>query len=247
MGGDAIKLGGGTFAGAARISREGHVLFGNRRALNARFGTAYSRNAAIGRARRMGLCRSASRPATASSSGRNGHRRAERVGGCTSRASVIVPEFLRPLPVFERVAAALQLRCVGIVPRHLSLVDLEAGDCRYPYGGDAEGEAITFCGHPRREGSSYCVSHFHLTRASRPPRRNAPPVKSGCGWWRRHERAAVAIMLARMKPLPRRHRIAHLRALLAAATGRFPSPRANWRRCCAPSWRRGPPARGRAT
>ena len=50
------------------------------------------------------------------------------------------------------------------MPRHLSLMDLEAGDCRYPYGGDAEGEPITFCGHPRREGSSYCAPHFHLTR-----------------------------------------------------------------------------------
>ena len=60
-------------------------------------------------------------------------------------------------------AAVLGLRCVAITPRRLSLVDLEADECRYPYGGDAEGEPITFCGHPRREGSSYCVSHFHLT------------------------------------------------------------------------------------
>ena len=44
-----------------------------------------------------------------------------------------------------------------------SLVDLERGDCRYPYGGDEEGEAITFCGHPRRPGSSYCAPHFHLS------------------------------------------------------------------------------------
>lgn len=36
--------------------------------------------------------------------------------------------------------------------------------CRYPYGGDEEGEAITFCGHPKRRGSSYCAAHFHLTR-----------------------------------------------------------------------------------
>ena len=64
----------------------------------------------------------------------------------------------------KRAAALLALRCVGIVPRHLSLLDLEPDDCRYPFGGDAEGEAITFCGHPRREGSSYCVSHFHLTK-----------------------------------------------------------------------------------
>jgi GcrA cell cycle regulator len=66
--------------------------------------------------------------------------------------------------MFER-AATLQLRCVAITPRHLPLVDLEAGDCRYPYGGDAEGEPITFCGHPRQEGSSYCLAHFHLTSA----------------------------------------------------------------------------------
>jgi GcrA cell cycle regulator len=58
----------------------------------------------------------------------------------------------------------LKLRCVGIKPRQLALIDLERGDCRYPYGGDKDGEAITFCGHPRREGSSYCTPHFHLTR-----------------------------------------------------------------------------------
>jgi GcrA cell cycle regulator len=57
-----------------------------------------------------------------------------------------------------------KLRCVEIDPRHLCLLDLERGDCRYPYGGDEEGEAITFCGHPKRPGSSYCAPHFHLTR-----------------------------------------------------------------------------------
>jgi GcrA cell cycle regulator len=54
------------------------------------------------------------------------------------------------------------------VPRHLSLLELEPNDCRYPFGGDEDGEAITFCGHPRRQGSSYCVSHFHLTRGRAP-------------------------------------------------------------------------------
>jgi GcrA cell cycle regulator len=56
-----------------------------------------------------------------------------------------------------------KLRCADVVPRHLSLMDLECGDCRYPYGGDAEGEAITFCGHPQRPGSSYCAAHFDLS------------------------------------------------------------------------------------
>jgi GcrA cell cycle regulator len=70
---------------------------------------------------------------------------------------------MRPMPVFERTETA-PLRCVEILPRHLSLVELEPGDCRYPYGGDAEGEAITFCGHRRRLGSSYCAPHLYLTR-----------------------------------------------------------------------------------
>jgi GcrA cell cycle regulator len=61
-------------------------------------------------------------------------------------------------------AKPVKLRCVAIEPRHLALTELERGDCRYPYGGDEEGEAITFCGHARRPGSSYCAPHFHLSR-----------------------------------------------------------------------------------
>ena len=64
----------------------------------------------------------------------------------------------------SKPAEPLKLRCVGIRPRLISLLELERGDCRYPYGGEKEGEEITFCGHPRRAGSSYCTPHFHLTR-----------------------------------------------------------------------------------
>jgi GcrA cell cycle regulator len=126
-------------------------------AINAKFRTDYTRSAAIGRARRMGLTapdRPADRtepPAIAV---------APRLRKLRERAQ---SELNRPMPVFER-AKPSKLRCVGIVPRHLPLMDLEPGDCRYPYGGDADGEAITFCGHPRRPGSSYCTPHFHLTR-----------------------------------------------------------------------------------
>jgi len=139
-------------------------------AINAKFGTAYSRNATIGRARRMGLAGPArprelpghwpKRPPKAKAPSRRkpqGRRAAE---------------FPRPMPIFQRVDTA-PLRCVEIVPRHLRLVDLEAGDCRYPYGGDEEGEAITFCGYPRREGSSYCAPHFHLTRGPGTPAERA--------------------------------------------------------------------------
>jgi GcrA cell cycle regulator len=125
-------------------------------AINAKFGTAYSRNAAIGRAMRMGLV-GASRPRDLPRAPQTGkprlHRMRER-GASQSR---------RPMPKCE-VAEPATLRCAEIDPRHLSLLDLAPGDCRYPYGGDAEGEAITFCGHPQHMGSSYCIAHFDLTR-----------------------------------------------------------------------------------
>jgi len=125
-------------------------------AINAKFKTAYSRCAAIGRAKRLGLAipdhpgvRPKRRPR-----GKAPRRRKLR----KRHAS---PRFM-PMPVFK-VAKPVKLRCVEIAPRHLALVDLERGDCRYPYGGDEDGEAITFCGHPQRENSSYCTAHFHLT------------------------------------------------------------------------------------
>ena len=130
-------------------------------ALNARFGTAYSRNAAIGRTKRLGYPGpDRSMDSRQPSTKRPPRDRASRLIQPRERH---VPEFMRPPPAFERLELPA-LRCVEIVPRHLSLVDLEPGDCHYPYGGDGEGEAITFCGHPRRKGSSYCEPHFFLTR-----------------------------------------------------------------------------------
>jgi GcrA cell cycle regulator len=124
-------------------------------AINATFNTAYSRNAAIGRAKRMGLG-GLDRPADLP------RLPPKDEAPNLKRVRKLYAQFKRP-PVFEAVPMK-KLRCVEIDPRHLSLMELEAGDCRYPYGGDEEGEAITFCGHPRREGASYCSPHFHLTR-----------------------------------------------------------------------------------
>jgi GcrA cell cycle regulator len=129
-------------------------------AINTKFKTAYSRNATLGRARRMGFSGPErpkepkhwpQRPPKAKApqlhKPRKGHQ----------------AKFMRPMPVLERTDT-VKLRCVEIDPRHLVLIDLKPGDCRYPYGGDYDGEPITFCGHPRRRGSSYCAPHFHLTR-----------------------------------------------------------------------------------
>ncbi len=123
-------------------------------ALNAIYRTGYSRSAVIGRARRMGLAgmRPEDRPKPSAAVGPPSLQPPREHRGVR----------LRP-PILE-AAEPVKLRCADIDPRHLSLTELEAGDCRYPYGGDEEGEPITFCGHPRREKSSYCAAHLELVR-----------------------------------------------------------------------------------
>ena len=125
-------------------------------AINARFDTAYSRNAALGRAKRMGLAALDRPKRLPKLSQKPSAPPLHEVRECAAESKPSTPVSKRP----DRA----KLRCVQIMPRHLPLIDLEAGDCRYPYGGDVDGEAITFCGHPQREGSSYCIGHFHLTR-----------------------------------------------------------------------------------
>lgn len=128
------------------------------RAVNSRFSTTYTRSAALGRARRLGLGPDdrlqPSMPARPTDVQGSGAARADELK---------VSAFPWPAPVFKEVKP-VKLRCVEIEPRHFSLAELGREDCRYPYGGDGEGEAITFCGHPRRPGSSYCSPHFHLCR-----------------------------------------------------------------------------------
>jgi GcrA cell cycle regulator len=126
------------------------------RAINSRFNTSYSRSAALGRARRLGL-------------GPDDRRQPSMPAKPAELQEIATPRSWDfgtlpwPVPVFKAIKP-VKLRCVPIEPRHLSLIELERGDCRYPYGGDEEGEAITFCGHSRHPGSSYCAPHFHLSR-----------------------------------------------------------------------------------
>ena len=138
-------------------------------AVNAQFGTAYTRAAAIGRGKRMGIVTPV-RPENPSMLVPRGPKRVRKLSKALERAVTTArrarrsEEAVPPTPPAQTPEPA-KLRCVGISPRLLSLIELEAGDCRYPYGGDKEGEAISFCGHPCFRGSSYCAPHFHLTRA----------------------------------------------------------------------------------
>lgn len=129
-------------------------------ALNARFGTAFTRSAALGRGKRLGLVMPPRRE-TAPRLPKRAAKPSKVASG--ERQKRDPARAIRPPEAVER-AEPVKLRCVGIRPRLIPLIELEDGDCRYPYGGDRDGEAITFCGHPRFCGSPYCAPHFHLTR-----------------------------------------------------------------------------------
>lgn len=128
------------------------------REINARFGTAYTRNAVVGRAKRLGLAepeRMTSPSIVPSLPGEPGP---------LSPPRLAIPGLNLPPLSALKPANPVKLRCVGVQPRLITLLELQRGDCRYPYGGDKEGEEISFCGHPRQPGSSYCAPHAHLTR-----------------------------------------------------------------------------------
>lgn len=105
-------------------------------ALNEQFGTTYTRNAVIGVAHRRGLIVL-----------RKPKRKPKPV-----KQQRYEPK--KRQPVFS-YAAYVALECSEIVPLNLSLLDLELGQCRFPYGDND----FTFCGHPAQEGLSYCPSH----------------------------------------------------------------------------------------
>lgn len=137
-------------------------------ALNARFATSYTRSAALGRAKRMRLAETDVTQAQKPMLERILRERAVETRSSGARLSDTRPagEILSEFCSLKWARAKIksELRCVDVSPRHVSLIELDRKDCRYPYGGDEDGSAITFCGHPRREGSSYCTPHFHLTR-----------------------------------------------------------------------------------
>jgi GcrA cell cycle regulator len=144
------------------------------RRLNATFGTTYTRNAALGRGVRMGLP-SLERPRKRSLPRIETQKQPKRAGMEPFQGRPAA-ELTQSAPALAR-ARPVTLRCVGVTPRLLSLIELRPNDCRYPYGGDKDGEAITFCGHPKLPGTSYCAPHFDLTRGDEvSPERPAGPV-----------------------------------------------------------------------
>lgn len=133
-------------------------------AINARFGTEFTRNAAIGRAKRLGLKAGVGRKAALRPRRPKLLPRPVLESKLRAHGPAITPAAPPQVPV-----KPVKLRCVGIRPRLLAFADLEPGDCRYPYGGEKEGEVYAFCGHPRLPRSSYCGPHQALTHGPGTP------------------------------------------------------------------------------
>lgn len=117
-----------------------------------------SRNAVIGRIYRLGLNGTGPRKEPTTRAEREEKRKArEKVKIDRRRAQRMQFRLDNPRPPILET----HLRCVELVPRHISLLELEPNDCRYPYGGEAK--PIVFCGHAKMNGSPYCTPHHFLT------------------------------------------------------------------------------------
>lgn len=108
-------------------------------------GNGITRNAVIGKVHRLGLIKR----------GKGAHAVVEQGPRNTYPRKPAEPRTRKPVVSDSQRE---KLRCIEIEPRHLSLIDLEPGDCRYPYGDGP----MTFCGHPKLDGASYCLHHYAI-------------------------------------------------------------------------------------
>ncbi len=146
--------------------RAGLSFSQNAAAINAKFGTNYSRNSCIGKAKRLGLCQPAPKKELRVKRDAIEHRLERRQRTKDIRSRLYQPE---PLPT---------PKIVDVVPLHLNLLDLDPGQCRFPYGDGP----FTFCACPQFAGGPYCEPHLALTTG----------LDRGWSDERRHQQAGVA-------------------------------------------------------
>jgi GcrA cell cycle regulator len=126
-------------------------------------GYKYSRNACIGKAKRIGIL--TGRPAPTITRARSPRT--------TSNGTTRIEAHMNGAIAFKitRALRAKKLRDgvpdVPLAPgeillgfRHKHITELDAGECKWPEGGD--GSPITFCGLAQHEGFPYCTAHARL-------------------------------------------------------------------------------------
>lgn len=117
------------------------------------FAKAFTRNMCCGRAHRLGVTSTVPRKPS--------KPRPPRIRKGDVTAVGIIGRTERRKPAAQTFAAdpSTGLRIADVVPHHLSLLDLEPGQCRWPYG-DSN---YTFCGCEQFDGTSYCGAHLLLS------------------------------------------------------------------------------------
>jgi GcrA cell cycle regulator len=126
-----------------------------------RIGCGFSRNAIIGKLNRLGL-------SNAFSNVHKDNPRPPKQKRVNRKTIHIVKSNgnSNGYRVMESAETDLQeMRCVEVIPRAVSLLELQSRECRFPYGDGP----FTFCGHPVLEGRSYCGSHVAVSRSQARP------------------------------------------------------------------------------
>jgi hypothetical protein len=120
------------------------------------FGITKTRNACIGRARRLDLAKRITK-ANSRYTKQTLPRKPRQPPKPRQRYS---NESKRMITIFES-REVLELQCAEVEPLNISLLDLESYHCRWPYG---EGQEILFCGHQKDDVSNYCFHHLALSK-----------------------------------------------------------------------------------
>lgn len=126
-----------------RSERSNGVSFGQ---IAIEMNGAHSRNACIGKAKRLGI------------------------GGNVLRCRARSSEPRKPRASARRPIAT---RSAGVDPansfvgepvsRDLTLLELTSKTCRWPHGNGVPGDPYRFCGHDLNDGSPYCEFHWNLS------------------------------------------------------------------------------------
>jgi GcrA cell cycle regulator len=114
--------------------------------INAEFNTHYTRNATIGRAKRIGCC--------------NPVRKSARKNQYTTERVHPEPARRSPRPRVKPPETN-PLRCADVTARNVRLIELGPDACRYAVD---EVSPFLFCGEQQVPNESYCPGHFRLTR-----------------------------------------------------------------------------------
>jgi hypothetical protein len=130
------------------IDRRGYSYAQIAGMLSNQFGVPVSRNACLGKTKRLGLIhvRPPAEPRVRIPKVRVPTLRIVRAAGNTSSLKIIETTELQGGP---------QLRCIEIEPLHIPLEALPDKACHYPFGDGP----FTYCGHPALSGSPYCAPH----------------------------------------------------------------------------------------